>query len=315
VSGIAIEITDLVKTYHRFGSSVPALKGITMTVERGEVFGLLGPNGAGKTTTVGACTTRVRPTSGKVVVEGVDVVADDAGAKRLIGVVTQFRTLDRSLNVHENLRMHCLYFGMGPRESRARADELLVEFRLSERAKALPDELSGGMAQRLQVARAIAHNPRVLFLDEPTAGLDPQSRLALWGLIESMKNRGITVFLTTHYMEEADRLCDRVAIIDHGEILVTDTPEKLKRGVGAETIIDLTMDTPGEDLLARLRALPGIVKAEPTPSGARLMASAADGLLVRVVEAAQGHTVRDVAVTEPTLETVFITLTGRDLRE
>jgi ABC-2 type transport system ATP-binding protein len=311
----AIEISGLRKVYHRFGNSVEALKGVGMTVDRGEVFGLLGPNGAGKTTTVGACTTRVRPTSGRVVVEGVDVVADDAGAKRVIGVVTQFRTLDRSLNVHENLRMHCLYFGMGPREAKARADELLVEFRLSERAKALPDELSGGMAQRLQVARAIAHNPRVLFLDEPTAGLDPQSRLALWELIETMKHRGITVFLTTHYMEEADRLCDRVAIIDHGQILVTDTPEKLKRGVGAETIIDVSMEELGDDLLAKLSALPGVVRAERTQAGARLMAASADGLLVRVVEATQGREVRDIAVTEPTLETVFISLTGRDLRE
>jgi len=175
--------------------------------------------------------------------------------------------------------------------------------------------LSHGMAKRVSLAQALLGDPDVVLLDEPTAGLDPQSRLALWGLIETMKHRGITVFLTTHYMEEADRLCDRVAIIDHGEILVTDTPEKLKRGVGAETIIDLTMDTPGEDLLERLRSLPGIVKAEPTPSGARLMAASADGLLVRVVEAAQGHTVRDIAVTEPTLETVFINLTGRDLRE
>jgi ABC-2 type transport system ATP-binding protein len=211
--------------------------------------------------------------------------------------------------------MHCLYFGMGPREAKARADELLVEFRLSERAKALPDELSGGMAQRLQVARAIAHNPRVLFLDEPTAGLDPQSRLALWELIETMKHRGITVFLTTHYMEEADRLCDRVAIIDHGQILVTDTPEKLKRGVGAETIIDVSMEELGDDLLAKLSALPGVVRAERTQAGARLMAASADGLLVRVVEATQGREVRDIAVTEPTLETVFISLTGRDLRE
>jgi ABC-2 type transport system ATP-binding protein len=200
-------------------------------------------------------------------------------------------------------------------DAKARADGLLRQFRLSDRAKSLPDELSGGMAQRLQVARSIAHRPAVLFLDEPTAGLDPQSRLALWELVEEMQKEGLTVLLTTHYMEEADQLCNRVAIIDHGKILVSDTPDALKKNIGAETMIEVALDRPAEGLVEVLRSLPGVSSVEPTAEGVRVLASSRDGLLPRIVEAGQGHGLRDVAVNDPSLETVFIKLTGRDLRE
>ena len=312
-SGIVIE--KLAKTYARRGATVQALKGIDLEVHSGEIFGLLGPNGAGKTTTVGICTTRVRATSGRAVVNGVDVAQDPPAVKQAIGVVTQFRTLDRSLTIRENLATHAMYFGMLPKDAWARADELLKDFRLSERAKAFPDELSGGMAQRVQVARAIAHGPSVLFLDEPTAGLDPQSRLALWETIEGMHERGITVFLTTHYMEEADSLCDRVAIIDHGEILVCDTPDALKRGVKAETVIELRLDKQDEQLLATLRSLSGVVSAETSNDGIRVLTSSEDGALPRILDEAEKAGLKDLTVTHPTLETVFISLTGRDLRE
>ncbi len=314
MDGIAIRLEDLVKVYQG-DPPVRAVDGIDLEVRQGEVFGLLGPNGAGKTTTVGMCTTRVIPNSGRVWVAGIDVLADPARVKRLIGVVTQFNTLDRSCSVRENLYFHCRYFGMGHAPARARADELLAQFRLAERARAMPEELSGGMAQRLQVARAIAHYPRLLFLDEPTAGLDPQSRLALWEIVQGMRERGITVLLTTHYMEEADSLCDRVAIMDNGRVLVCDAPAALKRSIGADTVIELHLDEPPDGLPDSLRTLPGVAGVEPTPAGVRVLAGNADGLLPKVVEVAQGHHLRDVSVTAPTLETVFIRLTGRDLRE
>ena len=227
----AISIEGLVKVYSG-PPAVRAVDGIDLEVHEGETFGLLGPNGAGKTTTVGVCTTRVRATEGRAVVAGVDVAADSTRAKARMGVVTQFNTLDRSLSVRQNLYYHCRYFGMSRREARRRADELLERFRLEDRAIGMTIALSGGMAQRLQVARAVAHRPRVLFLDEPTAGLDPQSRIALWEVVEELKAEGVTVLLTTHYMEEADSLCDRVAIVDHGKVLVLGPPSELRRSLG-----------------------------------------------------------------------------------
>ncbi len=199
--------------------NILAVDRLDLAVYRGEIFGLLGPNGAGKTTTVGMLTTLVIPTGGKAVVAGIDVVAQPALVKQVIGVVAQTNNLDRSLTVWENLYYHGRFFGMNAREARAAADESLVRFRLTERAKADVMAISGGMAKRLMVARALLHHPSVLFLDEPTAGLDPQSRIALWEILDKLHAEGQTILLTTHYMEEADSLCDRVAIMDHGRLL------------------------------------------------------------------------------------------------
>lgn len=176
-------------------------------------------------------------------------------------------------------------------------------------------ELSGGLAQRVQIARAIAHRPRMLFLDEPTAGLDPQSRLALWELVATLRQDGITVLLTTHYMEEADRLSDRVSILDHGRVLITGTPAELKRSVGAGTVVEVHLERPDDAVLALVTAMPGVAEVQRTASGIRVMAQGREGLLPRLVEAALPFGLRDVSVTEPTLETVFLKLTGRDLRE
>jgi len=294
---------------------IAAVDGIDLDVGGGETFGLLGPNGAGKTTTVGICTTRIRPTSGSAHVAGIDVTADPVAVKKSIGVVTQFNTLDRQCTVWENLYLHCRFFGMTAGAARQRTDELLDRFRLAEHAKLLPVALSGGMAQRLQVARALAHRPSVLFLDEPTAGLDPQSRLALWEIVADLKRDGVTVLLTTHYMEEADTLCERVAIIDHGRVLVCDEPSNLKRSVGAETIVGLQLDRVTEELQAALKALPAVASVEPADGGLRVMATAGDGVVPSIVETSLPAGLRDMSVTEPTLETVFISLTGRDLRE
>ena len=228
-----IETVGLTKTYE--GTDFRAVDELNLQVGTGEVFGLLGPNGAGKTTTVGVLTTRVIPTAGQALIGGIDVVRHPSLVKQLIGVVSQQNTLDRQLTPWENLYFHGRLFGMAPRECRQTADELLERFQLSRFAKASVYALSGGMAQRLMVARAIFHRPAVLFLDEPTAGLDPQGRLALWDLLGGLNAEGQTILLTTHYMEEADKLCDRLAIMDHGKILALDTPTELKRSVGADT--------------------------------------------------------------------------------
>ena len=218
---------------------VPAVDSLNLKVHQGEIFGLLGPNGAGKTTTAGILTTRVVPTSGTAYVAGIDVRKHPAFVKQVSGIVSQQNTLDRQLTVWENLYFHGRLFGINAKESRRRADELLERFTLSKWAKASVYALSGGMAQRLMVARAIFHSPAVLFLDEPTAGLDPQSRLALWDMLQELNATGQTVVLTTHYMEEADQLCARVAIMDHGKILALDTPTNLKNSVGADTIVTI----------------------------------------------------------------------------
>jgi ABC-2 type transport system ATP-binding protein len=310
----ALVVEQLAKRYPG-PPEVTALDGVNLAVETGEIFGLLGPNGAGKTTTVGVCTTRVRASGGRVLVEGLDVRIEPGAVKRRIGVVTQQNTLDRSCSLRENLYYHCRFFGFSAADAGRRADELLERFRLTDRAGAFPLTLSGGLAQRVQIARAIAHRPRILFLDEPTAGLDPQSRLALWELVAELRKDGLTVLLTTHYMEEADRLSDRVAIIDHGKVLVTGTPADLKRTVGAGTIIQVQLERPEPELAARLRSLSGVAEVEQMPGGLRVMAQGREGLVSNLVEAAIPYGLKDLMIAEPTLETVFIKLTGRDLRE
>ncbi|AXC10495.1 daunorubicin resistance ABC transporter ATPase subunit [Acidisarcina polymorpha] len=311
-----VEISGLTKVYED-KQRVVAVNGIDLLVNRGEIFGLLGPNGAGKTTTISICTTRARPTSGVVRIAGTDVVDQPALARRNIGVVPQYNTLDRALSVFENLYFHCRYFGFSSSDAKARADELLQQFLLQERGKSFPNQLSGGLQQRVQIARAIAHRPAVLFLDEPSAGLDPQSRIAMWEAVEALRGQGITVVLTTHYMEEADELCDRVAIVDHGKILALDTPEQLKTRLGAQTRFELKLRRhEGLSLLVQqFQQLPNVQSAEITPEGIRVFAKTTDGVLAEVVQSAQAFGVRDISISEPSLETVFIGLTGRDLRE
>jgi ABC-2 type transport system ATP-binding protein len=294
-----------------------AVDELDLEVHEGEIFGLLGPNGAGKTTTIGMLTTRVVPTRGRAEVAGIDVVAEPARVKRHIGVVTQTNTLDRSLSVRENLYFHGRYFGMSGREARTETDRFLELFRLADRGDTDVATLSGGLAQRLMVARSIMHRPSVLFLDEPTAGLDPQSRLSLWETIEHLNDEGQTVLLTTHYMEEADSLCDRVAIMDHGRILALDTPAALKRSVDADTVVTVVADTGSQGLADALAGTPGVTKAEVAPHGVQAHVKGGRGVLPRLLQAAvdAGFAVTDMSVAEPTLETVFIELTGKDLRD
>ncbi len=312
--GEVIRTEALTKVYP---TGVKAVDALDLQVADGEIFGLLGPNGAGKTTTVGMLTTRVVPTSGRAFVAGVDVVAHPSVTKRIIGVVSQTNTLDRSLSVWENLYYHGRYFGMGASESRRVADQILEIFKLADRAKADVATLSGGMAQRLMMARSIVHRPRILFLDEPTSGLDPQSRIALWEIIGQIHADGQTVVLTTHYMEEADRLCQRLAIMDHGKLLALDTPQALKRTVGGDTIVRIHADGDAERIAEDMRSLAEINDVRVIDGVVQLTAKRADGLLPRTIARAEstGASVRDVSIDEPTLETVFINLTGKELRE
>src|ERR1700689_2364204 len=246
-----IRTEDLTKQYPTM--DVPDVDSLNLKFHRGEIFGLLGPNGAGKTTTAGILTTRVVPTSGHAYISGIDVKQHPALVKQLSGIVSQQNPLDRQLTVWENLYFHGRLFGISAKDSRVRSDELLERFSLSRWSKASIYALSGGMAQRLMVARAIFHYPAVLFMDEPTAGLDPQSRLALWDLLTELNTAGQTVMLTTHYMEEADQLCDRVAIMDHGKILALDTPANLKKGTGADTIVTIKVAANAETLAENLK--------------------------------------------------------------
>ena len=338
---ISIEVQHLVKRYPR--ASVNAVDDISFTVRRGEIFGLLGPNGAGKTTTIGVLTTGIRPTSGSARIMDINVTADPMSVKQHIAVVPQQSNLDRSLRAREILTFHASYHGMSRSERNARADELLKELGLGDRGKDKVGRYSGGMAQRLMLARALMHSPDVLFLDEPTNSLDPQSRLFLWDRIRTLNQQGVTALLTTHNIEEADQLCERVAIMDHGKILVLDTPDNLKKIIPGGTRLELRVRIPElvaagtgplaqepvtkTHLLETLRAMPGVVKVDEVAAEDdadsqqgitlfRLYAEDAASLVVQATQAAVEANVelRDLHIARPSLEDVFIYLTGRNLR-
>jgi ABC-2 type transport system ATP-binding protein len=369
----AIEVLHLVKRYPK--APVNAVDDLSFSVRRGEIFGLLGPNGAGKTTTIGVLTTRVRPTSGSARVMGLDVTRDPIGVKQRIAVMPQMSNLDQSLKVRDILLFHAAYHSVPRKERVARADALLRELGLAERAKDRVSRYSGGMNQRLMIARALMHSPDVLFLDEPTNNLDPQSRLFLWDRIRDLNVRGLTILLTTHDMEEADKLCERIAIMDYGKILVNDTSEQLKKIIPGGTMLEVHVFVPelavgaaesdgraSTRLLAAFQALPGVIKVEeisqkkaalqgtsgsgggarggpghsgpwagppggwssqndgqrqePGVTGFRLYTQDASALVASANQAilAAGAELRDLHVKRPSLEDVFIYLTGRNLR-
>jgi ABC-2 type transport system ATP-binding protein len=318
-----IAVEELKKTYQpktRKGVEVKALEGISFEVPRGEFFGLLGPNGAGKTTTIGILTTRVLPTGGLARIEGLDVARDPVAVKRRIGVVPQVNNLDRSLTAREILLFHAEYFGVPRAVRESRAQQLLERFELSNRGDEKIVGFSGGMAQRLKIARALMHDPAILFLDEPTTGLDPQSRRAMWDLLTELNSKGQTIFLTTHYMEEADQLCRRIAIIDHGKLLALDSPSQLKRSVPGGYLIELQVrerNGAAETFTSALGSLTGVVEVNSGHDRVRIYADRAEGLLANVMRLAseQGVMVTDAHVAEPSLENLFLHLTGRSLRE
>jgi ABC-2 type transport system ATP-binding protein len=295
-----------------------ALDDISLEIPSGEIFGLLGPNGAGKSTTIGILTTRTEPTGGRAFVGEFDVWKQQVKAKRLIGVVPQRPNLDFALTTREVLLFHGAYFGQNARERAHRADEQLEKFKLTDRANQMVRELSGGLMQRLSIARAMMHDPEVLFLDEPSAGLDPQTRLMLWDIVRGYGKLGKTIVLTTHYMEEADELCQRLAIIDHGKIIAQGTPSELKSSIPGGYLLRLRFDRVPEEMLDRIRALPGVTEVKPAEGAAAdIYADRGGPLIGPIVNSAQaaGVEVRDVHIQEPSLENLFLHHTGRSLRE
>jgi ABC-2 type transport system ATP-binding protein len=316
-----VQVTDLVKRYP--GRPVNAVDGISFAVRRAEVFGLLGPNGAGKTTTIGVLTTRVLPTSGTVRVAGVDVAADPVTARSRLSVVPQRSNLDRALTARQNLVFHAAYHGIGRAERNRRADALLEQLGLGGRGGDKVDDYSGGMAQRLLIARALMHAPQVVFLDEPSTGLDPQARLFVWDRVRELRDSGVTVVITTHDMDEAAALSDRVGIMDHGRLLALDTPAALTRSLPGSATLDIDVErAPGDTDEAVLAALGQLAeRVEQVADGAglraRLYLSGDAAALVGPVSEALGarHArLTGVRIGEPSLEDVFLSLTGRELR-
>ena len=297
---------------------IAALDGLSLEVKPGEIFCLLGPNGAGKSTTVGVLTTRVRATSGQAWIGDYEVWTEQARVKRLIGVVPQRPNLDFSLTAREILIYHGAYFGLSSKERSERADGLLEKFKLTDRAHQMVRGFSGGMMQRLSIARAMMHDPQVLFLDEPSAGLDPQTRILLWEIIREYNHLGKTVLLTTHNMEEADALCQRLAIVDHGKVIAQGTPGELKRSIPGGFLLRLHFGKQTPELIERLQSLAGVREVRPLDStGADVYADRGGSLIpeVAAVAVAAGAELSDVHISEPSLENLFLHHTGRSLRD
>jgi ABC-2 type transport system ATP-binding protein len=299
-------------------TQIPALDGLSLEVRPGEIFCLLGPNGAGKSTTVGVLTTRVRPTSGQAWIGDHDVWKEQADVKRLIGVVPQRPNLDFSLTAREILVFHGAYFGIGSKQRNERADSLLEKFKLTERGNQMVRGFSGGMMQRLSIARAMMHDPQVLFLDEPSAGLDPQTRILLWEIIREYHQAGKTVLLTTHNMEEADALCQRLAIVDHGRMIAQGTPAELKSSIPGGFLLRLRFGNQTPDLLRRLQSLAGVREVRAADStGVDVYADRGGSLIPEIASQAvsAGAELSDVHISEPSLENLFLHHTGRSLRD
>ncbi len=303
--------------------SFVAVNKVSFDIEKGEIFGLLGPNGAGKTTTIKMISTLLRPTSGSVNVHGVNVSVDPQRVLQMIGtVLAGERCVYWKLTGRENLEYFGALYGQRGPELKQRIDYLLDRFQLSKRADETVEKYSTGMKRRIVLARALLHNPRLLILDEPTAGLDPQAALNLRDLILELKGEGKTVLLTTHYMEEADILSDRVAIIDHGEIISLNTPEQLKRDLKQTKVVSLDVlewkDQFGDALCAAGLVSNYTAQHDTANRRWRLTMHLADGVSVGAMMAAyleQGNSVQSLAVNEPSLEDVFIHLTGKSLRD
>ena len=294
---------------------IVALEALDLAVPAGEFYGLLGPNGAGKTTTIGILTTRVLPTAGTALIHGQDVQAQAVPVRQRIGVVPQRPNPDRGLNVIENLIFHAAYFGYTRARSTQRAQELLDQLGIGDRATARVDQLSGGQQQRLMIARALIHEPQVVFLDEPTVGLDPQARLALWEILRALHAEGRTIVMTTHYMEEADQLCDRIGIVDRGRLLASDAPAELKKRAPGGTLVEITLDGDAAPLVEAANAIPGMLKAEAEHRVLRAWHPAGGPTVAALIGVAQdaGRQVTDIHLAEPSLETLFVSLTGRKL--
>jgi len=310
----AIDVQDIKKTFGDF----TAVAGVSFQVQPGEVFGLLGPNGAGKSTLIRMLTTLLLPSGGSAKVGGFDVAKDADGVRRTIGVIPQAMTSDTELSVEENLIIFSKLYGVPRAKRKALIDELLAAVGLTEWRDKQVMYLSGGMRRRVEIARGLVHEPRIFFLDEPTTGLDPVSRVAVWEMIQKVKReRDLTVLLTTHYMDEADKLCDRIAIVDHGKLVALDSPLKLKASIPSQNAIEVSFSSVPEGWSDRIKALPHVQSVTNDDHIFRIATANGPATTMALVAATEaiGLTVQSLAVKSTTLDDVFVHYTGRDLRD
>jgi ABC-2 type transport system ATP-binding protein len=311
----AISVENIVKRYGEF----EAVAGITFEVADGEIFGLLGPNGAGKSTLIRMMTTLTPSTSGRVLIAGRDVAREPDAVRRTIGVIPQALTSDIDLTVEENLSIYAKLYEVPKAERERNIEDLLKAVDLLKWRNAQTKTLSGGMRRRLEIARGLIHNPKIFFLDEPTTGLDPVSRVAVWEMLNELKNtRHLTMLITTHYMDEADRLCDRIAIVDHGKLVALDTPMALKASVPGTNVVEVQFARESATWPDELKQLAGVSSVEPQSAGMyRLLTSNGSLTTTQLVEmtASQGDTIKSLNVQNTTLDDVFVHYTGRQLRD
>jgi ABC-2 type transport system ATP-binding protein len=315
VGTVAIAVENIVKRYGTF----EAVKGVSFAVNDGEIFGLLGPNGAGKSTLIRMMTTLVPITSGRAIVAGFDVAKESDSVRRVIGVIPQALTSDPDLTLEENLSIYAKLYGV-PRAERAKnIQEVLEAVDLVKWRDAQTKTLSGGMRRRLEIARGLVHNPHIFFLDEPTTGLDPVSRIAVWEMLDNLrKTRNLTMLLTTHYMEEADKLCDRIAIVDHGNLVALGTPIELKQNVPGANVVEVHFDRETEQWKSRLEGLEGVTSVQAESAGFyRVLTSSGSRTTMQLVElaASLGENITSLSVQNTSLDDVFVHYTGRQLRD
>ena len=317
---VVIDARDLHMVYPSAkpgGKGTVAVDGVSFQVHRGEIFGFLGPNGAGKTTTISILTTLLGPTSGRAQIEGIDVLAHPHDVRRKLGLVFQKSTADEELTGRENMLVEAGLYGLRATEVKDHVNDLLSQMDLAASADRFVKTYSGGMRRRLELAVGMVHKPRLVFLDEPTLGLDPQGRAGFWRYIRSLReSKGLTVFMTTHYLDEADQLCDRIAVIDHGKIIALGTPQELKDSVGGDTLV-LTVTPGAADLSQLLTSLPGVTAVTRNGETYRVKCSKGESLVPKAVTAAgqAGIDIVGVSVIKPTLDEVFLQLTGHAYRE
>jgi ABC-2 type transport system ATP-binding protein len=311
----AISVQNIVKRYGAF----EAVKGITFDVADGEIFGLLGPNGAGKSTLIRMMTTLIPVTEGKAIIAGHDVSRDSDAVRRMIGVIPQALTSDIDLTVEENLSIYAKLYDVPKARREQNINELLEAVDLTKWRNAQTKTLSGGMRRRLEIARGLVHNPRIFFLDEPTTGLDPVSRVAVWEMLDNLKNKHhLTMLITTHYMDEADHLCDRIAIVDHGKLVALDTPMALKASVPGTNVVEAQFTHESAEWPERLRRLAGVTSVESQSAGMyRILTSSGSLTTTQLVEMTASHdeTIKSLSVQNTTLDDVFVHYTGRALRD
>jgi ABC-2 type transport system ATP-binding protein len=314
-AAVAIAVENIVKRYGDF----EAVKGVSFAVAEGEIFGLLGPNGAGKSTLIRMMTTLVPITGGKAIVAGHDVAKEPDAVRRMIGVIPQALTSDQDLTVGENLSIYAKLYSVPRAEREKNIAEVLEAVDLTKWRDAQTKTLSGGMRRRLEIARGLVHNPQIFFLDEPTTGLDPVSRIAVWEMLNNLrKTRNLTMLLTTHYMEEADKLCDRIAIVDHGNLVALGTPIELKHNVPGANVVEVHFDRETKEWKDRLEGLDGVTSVQAESAGFyRVLTSSGSKTTMQLVEmaAALGETLTSLSVQNTTLDDVFVHYTGRQLRD